>query len=75
MGSARLNWPLLFRPLHDALIADCLATAVRAVGGVPSGRSWSPRVVVLRQVEPFRSALSFIPIPPRLYPRGPTASR
>lgn len=48
-GPARLSWPLLFRPLHDALIEDCLATAERAVGGVPRSRTWSPGVVALRQ--------------------------
>jgi hypothetical protein len=47
-GPARLSWPLVFRPLHDALIEDCLDTAARAVAGQPGDRAWSPWVVALR---------------------------
>ena len=31
-GRARLSWPLLYRPLHDALIEDALTCAQTAVG-------------------------------------------
>jgi hypothetical protein len=34
-GIARLSWPLLFRPLHDALIEECLDRAERECGGAP----------------------------------------
>jgi hypothetical protein len=32
VGRARLLWPLI-RPLHDALLEDCMDNAVRATGG------------------------------------------
>lgn len=34
-GSARLTWPLFYRPLHDALIEDALDSAERALGTGP----------------------------------------
>ncbi len=49
-GPARLTWPLLFRPLHDALIEDALATAEAALGLPPDVRGWSPWVRALRRV-------------------------
>jgi hypothetical protein len=48
-GQALITWPLLFRPLHDALVEDCLDDAARAVGGTPAARPWSPWVRVLRR--------------------------
>lgn len=37
-GGARLTWPLVFRPLHDALIEDALAGAVVSLGeDAPAG--------------------------------------
>lgn len=32
-GLARLSWPLVFRPLHDALIENVLDNAARHVTG------------------------------------------
>lgn len=49
-GSARLSWPLVFRPLHDALIEDALDNAERAVGAMPAPRAWSRRVRLLRRL-------------------------
>lgn len=61
-GPAIISWPLLFRPLHDALIEDCLDTAARAVGGMPRSRSWSPWVVLLRQaVRVARTLVRHVP--------------
>ncbi len=49
-GVARLLWPLVFRPLHDALMEDSLDRAERAVTGrVERQRGWSPYVRVLRR--------------------------
>lgn len=48
-GIARLSWPLVFRPLHDALIEDALDRAERQVTGRcrrPTG--WTTYVRVLR---------------------------
>lgn len=48
-GPARLSWPLVFRPLHDALIEDALDRAVRATGEVPDPPArWSRTVRLLR---------------------------
>ncbi len=49
-GLARLSWPLLYRPLHDALIEDALALARSAVGQDASPVPWSFRVRVLRSL-------------------------
>jgi hypothetical protein len=34
-GPALLTWPLVFRPLHDALLEDSLALAEATLGAVP----------------------------------------
>ena len=47
-GRARLTWPLLFRPLHDALIEDSLTKAERELGLPPTAPLWSARVRLLR---------------------------
>ncbi len=47
-GMARLTWPLVIRPLHNALIEDALDRAETAVGGSPAIRHWSPWVRFLR---------------------------
>ncbi|EMS78853.1 hypothetical protein [Desulfotignum phosphitoxidans] len=47
-GSALLTWPLVIRPLHDALIEDALSTAQASLGIAPQMRSWSPWVKVIR---------------------------
>ena len=51
-GLARISWPLVFRPLHDALIEDSLDKAERVVTGRPrrSLARWSWRVRALRWV-------------------------
>lgn len=47
-GTARLTWPLVFRPLHDALIEDSLDRAAVALGEAPVGARWSRAVQTLR---------------------------
>ncbi len=46
-GAMRLAWPLLFEPLHDALVEDALDRVARAAGG-PAVAVWSPQVRRLR---------------------------
>lgn len=49
-GNMLLAWPLLYRPLHDALIEDALDKAERTLTGVVARpRSWSWRVRLLRR--------------------------
>ncbi|MEH1099592.1 SRPBCC family protein [Micromonospora sp. CPCC 205561] len=48
---ARLSWPVLYRPLHDALIEDSLDTAARHLGlTVAAPRRWTPWVRLLRSL-------------------------
>jgi hypothetical protein len=47
-GSALLSWPLVYRPLHDALIEDGLARAEVELGQPPTRTAWSLRVRLLR---------------------------
>ncbi len=47
-GTARLTWPLVFRPLHDALIEDAFAEAETALGLPRHEHPWSIGVRVLR---------------------------
>lgn len=47
-GLATLTWPLIYRPLHDALIEDCLAMAQITLGQRPGIHPWSLRVKLLR---------------------------
>lgn len=47
-GSARLLWPLVIRPLHDACLEDLLSRAQVALGNAPRAVPWSRRVRVLR---------------------------
>ncbi len=49
-GVARLTWPLIFRPMHDALMEDALARAQVSLGVDPDIQEWSPRVRLLRWV-------------------------
>ncbi|MFL1378619.1 MULTISPECIES: SRPBCC family protein [unclassified Nocardiopsis] len=50
-GPALLTWPLVFRPLHDALLEDCLDRAERTLTGtVRAPARWSPYVRLLRAV-------------------------
>lgn len=48
-GWARLTWPLVYAPLHDALIQDLLSNAQQAVGHAPRAVRWSPYVRLLRR--------------------------
>ena len=47
-GPARLTWPLIFRPLHDALLEDALTKAARYAGMNPQSVPWSFWVRFLR---------------------------
>jgi hypothetical protein len=47
-GRAVLAWPLVYRPLHDALMEDSLDRAQAYCGGAPEARSWSVWVRLLR---------------------------
>jgi hypothetical protein len=50
-GRTVLTWPLVFRPLHDALIEDLLDRAEFALTGTLARPArWSPRVRLLRRV-------------------------
>jgi hypothetical protein len=49
-GLAILSWPLIFRPLHDALIEDSFATAEAALGQPARMRAWSLWVRLLRWI-------------------------
>lgn len=50
-GPARLSWPLVFRPLHDACLEDSLDRAERAVTGtVQRPARWSAAVRLLRRL-------------------------
>lgn len=48
-GAAILSWPLVFRPLHDALVEDSLERAERSLGLQPKRTPWPRRVVLLRR--------------------------
>ncbi len=47
-GAAVISWPLMFGPLHDALIEDGFDKAERNSGGNPAARSWTWWVRALR---------------------------
>lgn len=47
-GAATLLWPLIFRPLHDALLEDALSKAQASLGEVVRGHPWSMHVKLLR---------------------------
>ncbi len=49
-GPARFAWPLVFRPLHDALLEDSLDKAERNLGFTPTGATWSLWVRLLRWI-------------------------
>jgi len=57
-GPARLSWPLLFRPLHDACLEDCLDRATVSLGIVlPHPARWSIYVRMLRAARRVDSKL------------------
>jgi hypothetical protein len=47
-GLASMTWPIVFRPLHDALIEDSLDRAERSLGLEPHSARWSLWVRLLR---------------------------
>lgn len=49
-GLAVLSWPLVFGPMHDALIEDSLAVAQASLGLVPTLKPWSLWVRLLRRL-------------------------
>ncbi|MBC8424132.1 SRPBCC family protein, partial [bacterium] len=49
-SAAALSWPLVFRPLHDALLENALDRAEISLGLEPAGARWSPWVRCLRWV-------------------------
>ena len=49
-GVALLAWPLIIRPMHDALLEDLLATAQASLGLTPQMQAWSLRVKLTRLV-------------------------
>lgn len=49
-GKDRLTWPVVFRPLHDALIEDALDNAASALGELSGTRHWTLQVRVLRGI-------------------------
>lgn len=55
-GLARLSWPVVFRPLHDALIEDAFALARQVFGQDPAIKPWSRRVRLLRFLLSFGNA-------------------
>ena len=52
---ASVSWPLVFRPLHDSLLEDCLDAAARGLGDVPRDAAWSFWTKLLRRVLSRRS--------------------
>ena len=49
-GSAVITWPLVYRPLHCALIEDSMAKTQAALGMTPDVKPWSLYVRFLRWV-------------------------
>ncbi len=49
-GPAILSWPVIYRPMHDALIEDSFAAAEASLGQAPRIQPWSPWVRFLRRV-------------------------
>jgi hypothetical protein len=49
-GTALLSWPLVVRPLHDAVLEDALTLAQASLGITPVVRPWSAWVKCLRWV-------------------------
>jgi len=49
-GPAIVSWPLVYRPMHDALMEDSLTTAQVTLGLNPKIQTWSLWVKILRWV-------------------------
>ncbi|HSG81362.1 MAG TPA: SRPBCC family protein [Gemmatimonadota bacterium] len=54
-GQARFTWPVVFRPLHDALMEDLLDNAAACCGAELEAPRWSPWVRLLRRILRRRS--------------------
>ncbi|WP_184365252.1 DUF2867 domain-containing protein [Nocardiopsis metallicus] len=66
-GSTLLMWPLVIRPIHDALIEDLFDNAEHAATGQrPPARRWSPWVRLLRRVARQRARACPVPEAARL---------
>jgi hypothetical protein len=57
-GAALVSWPLVYRPLHDALIEDSLDLAELNLGLTYEPSSWSPTVRILRWILTFTTRCS-----------------
>lgn len=68
-GVALLTWPLVFRPLHDALIEDSLSFAEQNLNIVPETKRWSPWVKLLRWL--LSGGKSRAQAVPRIHSRQP----
>ena len=63
-GLTRFSWPLVFRPLHDALLEDSLALAQASLGQIPTVQRWSFWVRFLRwQISLGRASSQVTPTP------------
>jgi len=67
-GAALLTWPLIIRPLHDALLEDSLATAQASLGMIPQMQAWSPWVRFLRLA--MSGGKANLQITPKLFQRS-----
>ncbi|WP_322756173.1 hypothetical protein [Frankia sp. Cas3] len=76
-GTTRLSWPLVYRPLHDALIEDALDNAERELTGTLASRpaGWSRRVRLLRGVLARTRRQPGATQPPSLLPGAAFGSR
>lgn len=53
-GWLRVSWPLMWRPLHDALLEDALDKAAGQLGIATAGTPWSGYVQALRRAASLR---------------------
>ena len=65
-GLALLSWPLIIRPLHDALLEDALTQAQASLSNPPLMHRWSPWVKFLRWIfSKGRAKSQQLPLPKR----------
>jgi hypothetical protein len=74
-GPAILSWPLVYRPMHDALMEDSLATAQVSLGLTPTIHTWSSWVKILRWVVSGGKARAQVTPNNSLQPTSPLARR
>jgi hypothetical protein len=56
-GRAKVSWPLIFRPLHDALLEDALDRAEQQFAGPPvRPHNWSAYVRLVRRLASLGAA-------------------